>query len=260
VSHGLAAVPRPLPQFEENFNGAPIPPQNVLERPLAIVRRYKWLMLGIVIAFALGGFAASRRIKAHYEARATIWVAAETPELRATGPIRSGELLHAGSWIELLRSYRILDEVVRKLSLYLQPVNPKHRPYFAGFDLSDKFVAGVYEIDIDRANRSWSLQVKDDKAPKGLITAEKGSAVDSVGRKFGFKWVLPETAFSGAGVENVTFNVSTPRETSIVLADRLSNHMSTGSNFLWLTYTDADPQRAAAILNTCAERLVRSRR
>lgn len=259
MSHGLAPVQPPTPpQYEDNFNAALLPPPNLLERPLAVIRRYKWLMLAIVVVFGLGGFAGSRRMKAQYEARATIWIAAETPELRATGPIRSGELLRSGSWIELLHSYRVVDDVVRKLSLYLEPLNPAHRPYFAGFELADRMVPGLYDLNIDRPSKSWSLRIKPGKAtPEGLVSGESGTASDSVGRKFGFKWVLPETAFTGAGVEKVTFSVSTPRETSIRLADRLTNRLGQGSNFLWLTYTDPDPLLAAQTLNAWVDEYVR---
>ncbi|MGZ5140658.1 MAG: polysaccharide biosynthesis tyrosine autokinase, partial [Burkholderiales bacterium] len=84
-----------------------------------------------------------------------------------------------------------------------------------------------------------------------------GAAADSVGRKFGFKWVLPAASFAGVGSAIVTFNVSTPRETSIRLADRLGNRLVQGSNFLWLTYSDSDPRLAAQILNTWADEYVR---
>lgn len=259
MSHGLATVPPPaLAPYDDNFSAAPAPPHNLLERPLAVLRRYKWLMLGIIVVFAAGGFAASRRIKPHYEARATIWINSETAELRATGPIRSSELLHSGSWIELLRSYRVVDEVVRKLSLYLQPLSPAQRPYFVGFELGDKFVPGLYELDINHANKTWALHLKPQKgAAESAVSTENGAAADSIGRKFGFKWTLPQTAFNGSELEKVLFSISTPRETSIRLADRLNDHLSTGSNFLWLTYSDANPRLAAQTLNTWIDEYVR---
>jgi len=102
------------------------------------------------------------------------------------------------------------------------------------------------------------LRIKADKArPEGMISGEQGAAADSVGRKFGFKWVLPATAFAGVGTATVAFNVSTPRETSIRIADRLGNRLIPGSNFLWLTYTDPDPRLAAQTLNTWANEYVR---
>jgi succinoglycan biosynthesis transport protein ExoP len=261
MRHGLVAQPpaRNLtpPVYEDDLNGAPAA-ESALERPLAAIRRYKWLIMGIVLVFAVGGVVGSRLIKPQYEARSTIWIASETPELRATGPIRSGELLHSGAWIELLRSYRVVDEVVRKLTLYLTPLNPAHRQYFAGFELGDRFVPGDYELDFDRVKKTWVLRVKVDGVSRvAEISDERGAATDSVGRKFGFKWVLPTAAFAGAGSETVTFNVATPRETSIRLAERLGNRLIEGSNFLWLTYTDPDPRLAAQTLNTWADEYVR---
>ncbi len=260
MRNGLVAPPSHPPAstpYEYDLDGSPFRPQNVLERPGAAIRRYKWLITAILLVSAVVGIAASRLTKPEYESRATIWIASETPELRSTGPIRSGELLHSGAWIELLRSYRVVDEVVRKLALYLKPLDPADRQYLAGFTLADKFLPGGYELEIDRAKKTWVLRSNPDGMPEGEVSEERGAAADSVGRKFGFKWVLPITAFTGAGSETVEFNVSTPRETSIRLADRLGNRLIQGSNFLWLTYTDADPQMAARTLNTWAEEYVR---
>jgi capsular exopolysaccharide synthesis family protein len=258
VSAQLPAPNTAPPVYESDLNGSLLPAQNALERPLGALRRYKWLIVGIVILSAVAGFAGSRFVKAQYEARSTIWISSETPELRASGPIRTRELLQSGAWVELLRSYRVVDEVVRKLALYLEPLNPAHRQYFAGFTLADRFVPGRYELHIDRAKKTWVLRIKEDRVlPEGLISGEHGVATDSVGRKFGFKWALPPTAFAGVGSETVTFSVSTPRETSIRLADRLNNRLIQGSNFLWLTYTDPDPRLAALTLNTWADEYVR---
>lgn len=262
MRHGLVATKPPArsvapPVYEDDLEGL-LPAQSALERPLSAIRRYKWLILAIVIAFAAAGVAGSKLTRPEYEARATIWIASETPELRSTGPIRPGELLHSGAWIELLRSYRVVDEVVRKLTLYLTPLNPAHRHYFAGFTLGEKFVAGAFELEIHRAKRTWVLRLKSDAAsPEGESSSERGTAADSVGRKFGFNWVLPPAAFAGTGTQTVGFTVTPPRETSIRLANQLANRLIQGSNFLWLTYTDPDPRLAAQTLNTWAEEYVR---
>ena len=262
MRHGLVAAKPSArnvasPVYEDEQDGF-LPEQSALERPLAAVRRYKWLIVAIVLCFAAAGVAASKITKPQYEARATIWIASETPELRSTGPIRPGELLHSGAWIELLRSYRVVDEVVRKLTLYLTPLNPADRQYFAGFTLGDKFVPGAFELDIDRAKKTWVLRVKTDPTlPEGEISNEHGTATDSVGRKFGFNWVLPAIAFTGSGSQTIAFSVTTPRETSIRLANQLANRLIPESNFLWLTYTDPDPRLAAQTLNTWADEYVR---
>ncbi len=260
MRHGLVAAKpalnMPSPAYEEDSDGS-APAQSALERPLAAIRRYKWLIVAIVLIFSAAGVAGSRLIRPQYEARSTVWLASETPELRASGPIRSGELLHSGAWVELLRSYRVVDEVVRKLTLYLTPLNPAHRQYFAGFALAETFIPGEYELDIDRGAKTWVLRIKADKGfREGTISNESGAVTDSVGRKFGFMWVLPPVAYAGTGSQTVAFSVSTPRETSIRIADRLSNRLIQGSNFLWLTYTDPDPRLAAQTLNTWTEEYV----
>ncbi|MDP9279079.1 MAG: hypothetical protein M3P00_06630, partial [Gemmatimonadota bacterium] len=68
----LLPAPNAAPVYESDQNGSVLPPQNALERPLGALRRYKWLILGIVILSALVGFAGSRLVKAKYEAHSTI--------------------------------------------------------------------------------------------------------------------------------------------------------------------------------------------
>jgi capsular exopolysaccharide synthesis family protein len=246
------------PVYGGELSGAVQPPTNQFERPLAAIRRYRWLIVSMVLVFGAGGVAASKLVTPQYEARATIWIASESPELRATGPIRSGELLRSGSWIELLRSYKIVDAVVRKLALYLEPADPAHRPLFAGFTLGERFIPGMYELQIDRGKKTWALRAKQAKSSTGEsgTAAEQGAAADSVGRTFGFKWVLAPGAFEGSGVQTVPFSVSTPRETSIRLGERLNPRLIQGSNFLWLTYTDPDARLSAVTLNTWIEEFV----
>ena len=232
--------------------GSLLPAPNPLERPLAAVRRFKWLIAGLVVLAAAAGVAGTRLITPQYEVRATVWIAAETPDARAgTGPIRSGELLRSGAWIELFRSYRIVDEVVRKLSLYLVPLNREQVPLFAGFALAERFMPGTYELDIDRAKRTWVLKAKD------AVEVERGTAADSVGRKVGFQWQLPAAVFEGSGGVTVPFLVRTPRETSINMLDHLGNRLVNGSNFLWLTYTSTDATLGARTLNTWVDEYVR---
>src|SRR5262249_32637114 len=140
--------------------------------------------------------------------------------------------------------YRIVDEVVRKLALYLQPEDPDDTPLFAGFNLADRFAPGRYELHLDNVRQHWTLQSADG------AYVERGAASDSVGGKVGFLWVLPNTAFHGAGVRKVRFTVATPREATVKLLERMGNRLQPGSNFLWLTLQDPDPRVAARTLNT----------
>jgi succinoglycan biosynthesis transport protein ExoP len=226
------------------------PPKNPWERPLAAIRRYKWLLVGIVIISTAVGFVGTQFITPSYEVRATLWIASEAGT-SDRGPIRSAELLNSQAWIELFRSFRIVDQVVRELSLYLQPADPADAPLFAGFTLADRYLAGDYELQIDRPRKAWTL-----RNTAGVVIS-RGSAGDSVGANIGFRWRLPGTAFEGSDEKRVGFRVATPRETSSSVLRRLESRSMGGSNFLGLTYRDTDPQLAARTLNTWLGEYVR---
>jgi polysaccharide biosynthesis transport protein len=214
------------------------------ERPVAAVRRYKWLIIAATVMSTALGVVASRFVTPQYEVRATAWVGTTTPNADRSGPIRSAQLLSAGAWIELFRSYKVVDEVVRKLSLYVIPANIADRTAFKGFSLADRFAPGAYELVVDPKGKRWVLTAM------GGVEVERGLAMDSVGKKVGFNWLLPPAVFEGAAERRIAFTVVTPREKSMVLLGRLGNRLAQGSNFLWLTYTDPDPFVAARTLNT----------
>lgn len=230
----------------------PAAEQGPLDRPLAAIRRYKWLILGLTLAGAGAGTVSTRLVTPRYEARATVWVSSTTPRQGAerSGPIRSAELLNSSAWIELFRSYRVVDEVVRKHALYVVPVQPADVPLFAQFALADRFAPGAYDLTIDRARKRWVL------ATATGAPVDTGSATDSIGRKAGFKWELPPAAFEGTGERRVQFTVVPPRERSLELLARVGNRMNQGSNFLWLTFTDTDPGLGASILNSWVHEFV----
>lgn len=242
----VPAGPAPLPAPHWGNSGLPAPtvPRPPYERPLAAIRRYKWLVLGVLIIAVIGGMVATRMVKPQYEVRATIWIEPETPVSNVSGPIRSRELLNASAWVELLRSYRIVDAVVRKLALYVRPDNSADLKMLSGFEIADPFLPGKYELEIDRTRKRWRL------ASMNGTHSDSGSMTDSVGRRAGLRWVIPADAFVGTGTRKVKFTVSTPRETAIELMQRLNAELPRESNFLWLRLRDQDPQIAQLTLNT----------
>jgi polysaccharide biosynthesis transport protein len=225
-----------------------VPEQAPLDRPLAAIRRYKWIIVGLTVAAAAIGVVASRFIRPRYELRATIWIGGANTQRganeRSSGPIRSAELLNSGSWIELFRSHRVVDEVVRKLSLYVQPEDDRDKPLFERFALGERFVPGAYELTVDRVQKSWTLATVEGKI------VEQGAARDSIGRAIGFKWEVPSTTFEGSGSRVVKFTVVPPRDRSLELLSRVGTRMTQGSSFLWLNFIDSNSQLGARILNT----------
>ena len=224
---------------------APAPlPRQPLERARGALRRYKWLITGVVAAFAMGGFVATRLVKPMYDVQGRIWIQAETPMSQKVGAFRSEELLNSQAWVELLLSSRVADAVVRKLSLYLRPDNPADSVAFRGFSISDRFVAGKYRLDLDKTRKRWSLQLANGAG------ADSGGVADSLGRAMGLKWQLTPAAFEGAGTDKILFTVLTPRETANdYVGNRLAARLPDKSTFLTVSMQDVDPHGAARTIN-----------
>jgi capsular exopolysaccharide synthesis family protein len=216
-----------------------------LERPVAAVRRYKWLMLVIIALTSAAGVAATQMVSPQFEVSARIMIAGDSPGENRLGPIRTGGLLDSDDWGQLLRSYRIADAVVRKLTLYLAPNDADDLGYFLGFGLAESFRPGTYELVVNGTSKRWTLA-----SLPATEASESGAPTDSVGRKAGFLWQLRPWVWTVPGEHKVQFTVSTPRETAVGLIKRLNTQRARGSNFLMLMMQDADGKLAASILNT----------
>ena len=234
------------PEYERSSGPeTPVQARPPLERILAAVHRYRWLALAIVAVATIGGAIGVRYLTPQYEVNATIWIESETPNDRnSLGPIRSQELLSSSAWVELLRTNRIVDAVVRKLSLYVSPADPADLDLFRNFAVADRFAAGQYKLSVDSKTKRWTLTLQ----PTGQVDA--GGMTDSVGQKLGFKWVVPSSLFNRPKGAEVSFTVETPRETSKRLNTLLGTKLAPQSNFLKLTFQYPDRDLAATILNT----------
>ena len=240
-----APAPRPLvPVWTSSGMAPPAIPKPPFERPWSAIRRHRWIVLGILALAVVIGIVATRSAKPQYEVRATIWIEPETPLSDASGPIRTRELLNSSAWVELVRSYRIVDAVVQKLALYVQPQNPGDFAQFSNFGIANRFLPGKYAFRIDRTAKRWNLTLKD-----GTFS-DSGNMADSVGRRAGLRWVAPASLFDGSGKRDIDFTLSTPRETAIELMKALTADLPEKSNFLWLRLRSDDPQLAQLTLNT----------
>src|SRR5216684_2977498 len=90
--------------------------------------RFKWVVI-LMVALGLGAAVAATRVL--------------RPVYRA----------QADAWVELLRSYIVLDQVVRDLHLYLEVKRPVDRSSFAGFGVSDIFRPGKYRLSVSADGR-----------------------------------------------------------------------------------------------------------
>ena len=222
-------------------------------RVASALLRFKWLIV-LSVALGLGGaLVASRQLLPVYKAQANVWV--DVPDRRggdrgaeARGPIRQGALLEADDWVELLRSYIVLDQVVRDQRLYLDTKRLSDRPSFATFNVTETFRPGQYAFKVSQSGREYTLATHDG------TELERGTVGDSVGRRLGFRWApTSETLPRGRTLE---FSLVAPRDAASRLGEQLDIRMDLNGNFLAVELRGTSPVLIANILNAVTGRYV----
>lgn len=210
------------------------------ERYLAAVRRYAWLIVAITAAGGALGVLTATRTRPRYEAYSTIWINAESQQARNSGPIRAEQLLNGSSWPELLGSFAILDSVALKMRLYLAPAEGAPARAFDGFGVRDRLTPGRYVLKLRHdAGRYLLLDAEGTAVDSGAIG-------DSVGIRRGFLWAPTATQLNNA--PSIEFSLTTPREASIRLRERMSTATSRESSMLRIVLSGRDPQLTVATL------------
>ena len=219
------------------------------QRYLSALKRFKWLVLVVGVAGTAAGYMATRVIKPQYEVHATIWVSSESGNQRSnSGPIRAADLLQGASWVDLLRSFKILDKVVVNLKLYIG-ASEADMPLLANVEVDEKRLRpDVYVLAVDNTGKGYTLTGSD----KAVI--EKGAVGDSIGRRVGLKW-LPNTAML-APKRELTFYLMTPRQAATGLRDKLFANLPPQGSLLRVDLTGSNPQRAAATMNAVIQEFV----
>ncbi|HEX4629185.1 MAG TPA: hypothetical protein VH137_10385, partial [Gemmatimonadales bacterium] len=156
----LAAV-LPPPRSEEALRPAPLalvePGLDVdggldWRRVGAAVLRFKWMILAATLLGGLAGAAATRFLKPEYLAQGTIWID-ETGRSEGRGadrgPMGPGQLLDREAWVDLLRSFAVLDDVVRAQRLFLTAQPPADSTALATFAVGDRYRPGEYQVTAD---------------------------------------------------------------------------------------------------------------
>src|SRR5213083_2066945 len=253
-----AIRPESSPSYLRRANAPPMPAAPEDEsgpdwrRIWSALLRFKWVVLLMVLVGLGGAFAATRVLRPVYRAQANVWV--DVPGRRGEGasdtrgPIRQGALLDADDWVELMRSYIVLDQVVRDLRLYVAVKRPGDRPGFTAFSVGDVFRPGDYKLSVSDDGRSYTLASKDG------AELERGSVGDSIGRRLGFHWQpAPGTLPSGGTLE---FSLMTPRDAALALGEQLDVRMDFNGNFLAVELRGTNPVMISNILNGVTQRYV----
>lgn len=243
----VAGGPAPLRAAPAPFD-EPMPEPLDWHRVMAALGRRKWLIAGIILLGAIGGFAATRVIDPTYVAQATIWIDPRARSESGPVPFQGARLLDPEAWTDLMRSYAVLDDVARTQRLYLR-VDPSDPPAAtAGLAVADSFRPGVFTLVADAEGASYRLEDQDgtelDRAPAGR----------PIGAAFGLQWTPPAGALPPNGA--ASFELVTLRDASAALAEQLQLHIDPEGNLLRLELEGTDRARLAALLNAVAERYV----
>ena len=226
----------PQPMGEEEGGGG----SAKLRRYWAAIKRFRWLIVILAAAGTIAGVVATRFIDPVFEARGALWIA-DVGTGNGGGAYRPPELLPNGSWVQLIRSFAVVDRVVAQQRLWAKGKTWKDSVALAGIAPTPRTVAGDYTLWSDSAKGTYSLA----EAQKGIF--EHGRLGDSVGRQVGFAWI--PTAASLQGDSQVRFTVLQPRSVGVALIQQLDVVMQENSNFLTLTLTGADKWQTADLLN-----------
>ncbi|NOT07149.1 MAG: polysaccharide biosynthesis tyrosine autokinase [Gemmatimonadales bacterium] len=217
-------------------------------RIFSAIRRFAWLIVLVTVAGATVSVLATRMIEKEFEVSGTIYI--KNDRSQNGGPIQAPELLSSSNWIELLKSYAVLEPVVNKLKLYLLPGQGAAPNLFADLELSERFLPGQYILSVDDSGRGYSL-----KNNSGLQLSA-GALTDSVGREAGLKW-MPGPQKLAAGM-SVSFSLLSPRDASAQLKEDLEPFMPTeNGNFLELKLKGTDPQLLASTMQAIQEQFLK---
>ena len=238
--------PAVYPTFSDEGMDEPGKQAGGLKRHAATVLRYKWIVLGLTVLGSALGFYASRQASPKYTALVTLWF--EAPSDPDRGPIQAEGLLENAGWAQLMRTPAVLDSVVLAERLYIGYV-PKDQDVLGSFRVTTPYQPGSYILEVDAAGRSVELRTK-----SGLVI-ERASPGAALGAAAGFAWPPPADALTPG--RTVPFNVLLTSEAAIGLAAALETEMALNSSFMSVKYTGRDPERAARVLNTLADRYVK---
>jgi len=218
-------------------------------RVLSAVLRFKWLIVAVTVVGTAAGVAATRFLSAAYVAQATIWI--DQPDQRNgpdRGPIRPGQLLQPEAWVDLLKSYVVLDHVVRDQRMFVAPKSLADASVLERFRVADQYRPGAYRLTVDGTGKRYTLATDDG------IELEHGALGDSVGVRLGFLWA-PSAGTIAPG-RTIEFSLATLRDSARHLADAIEVRTAENGNLLRMELQGDRPEGITAVVNAIAERYV----
>ena len=240
---GLPAAPDPSAAFAEPGGGSGMS----FGRILSAIRRFRWLILAVVAAGTGLGLVATHFIRPIYDVTSTIWIRAmEDQQARQA---QNKGVVQGQNWVQLLTTNVVLDSVVVKEKLYLEPKHVEDTLLFRSFQGQWPWRTGEYVLEMDPTGKTYTLK------DKTGILLESGQAGQPIGSKLGMQWA-PTPALLGRD-RKVEFSLVSPRDASKSLATNLVANLATEGNFLLLSLSGNDPARLTRSLNMIDSQFVR---
>ena len=242
----------------QQWGGAPSQqPQNGLSeqiaRSLSAIKRYKWLVIAVIAVGSSVGYLLTRFIDPKYDVSSSIWIAATPGRGGEMGPVAAPGLINSDlAWMELARSFSVLDRVVAKLALHVTPDLAGDTLVVRDLYPSDSLQPGPYLLSVKGSSYTLSrpAQVRGEKD----LIIESGAVGDSIGRSVGFMWQPSPQLLSGH--EQVGFYVVSPREASAILSSQLQVTVGQNSNLMRFALAGGKPGLLATTLNALAREFV----
>lgn len=243
---GLAGPPAPQPSWSGSGEAAGVPWRRYWDALL----RYKWAFLGIVAAGLGLGVLAIQFVRPEYTAQTTIWIEdGNQPQQGGDyGPIRQQGLLTSYAWEHLLRSFEVLEPVVRETRMYITPQDPGDRSAFSDFYATEDLTPGRYRLSVDGSGTRFTLTNSKD------AILDEGVVSEPIGEELGWNWA-PGRAELRAG-RVIDFGLQGVRDVARRLAENLEPQQDLGGNFLSVRLTGTNPAELAMVLRELGDRFV----
>jgi capsular exopolysaccharide synthesis family protein len=220
-----------------------------LVRYFAAVLRFKWLILLVTFVGAAAGVLFARTIPNMYRAQATLWFEAPPRQQNSAQPIRTAELLNSQGWVALLRSFSVMDAVVREERLYLRVRSPDPNGATETLLAGEEFTPGSYRLTIDSPGVGFVLASGDG------VVVQRGTVGDSIGTSLGISWVPPTGSLKPDQI--IEFSLTDLRAASQILSNRIEPVFDRDVTFLTLALTGTDAVKTTSTVNAIADQYVR---
>jgi len=217
-------------------------------RYLSALKRYRWLMLAIVLTGTTLAVIGSRFVELKYQAESTLWVQQAAGK---GGPIEQPNVLDMQGYSDLLRTDAVFEPVIHRLRLYVEAQKKRDdrvvARLFKTFEIAETFSTGKFALSIDSAGRHWTLE------RSGKMIAQ-GQVGDSIGSSIGWRWA-PAAAELGRG-RIVKFKLRAPQDVVVEMNKNLKANFGEKSSFIRIGMLGTDKNQIAAVVNALCDEFV----